>query len=402
MSSDSRSIFNKTVVILSFVSFLNDISTEFLYPILPSYLRSIGFSVLLIGILEGLAEAVAGLGKGYFGKFSDSLGRRSPFVTIGYSLSAISKPLMAAVLHPAWVFVARTLDRLGKGVRTAARDAMLSESSSPGNKAKVFGFHRGMDTLGAVAGPLLALFYLSRNPGDYRTMFFIAFIPAVVAVMLSLFLNDRTRHSEGRTISLRKYFSFLSYWKESGKAFRILSAGLFAFAIFNSSDMFLLLMVKNLGYGDDEVIIFYIFFNIVVALSAFPAGALADRIGYKKSLLAGLLLFGLAYGLMAFAQSKELIFTAFLIYGLFPSFTDGVSKAWITDITPSDRTATALGFYTGVNSLSVMVSGAVAGAIWITFGANAVFLFSSAGALAVFLFLSAMSGKLSNRPGSSL
>ncbi len=389
----SKSIFNKTILILSFVSLLNDISSEMLYPVLPIYFKSIGFSVLFIGILEGFAEAIAGLSKGYFGKYSDLSGRRSPFITVGYAMSAISKPMMVLILQPLWVFFARTLDRLGKGVRTASRDAMLSDNSSPQNKAKVFGFHRGMDTLGAVIGPVIALIYLSYYPGDYRNMFLYAFIPAIAAVLLTLFLKDK-KTQKVESPDIRKYFSFLSYWKISGRQFRLLTIGLFAFALINSSDMFLLLMIKNIGYGDDDVIKIYIFFNLVLALTAFPAGILADKIGYKKSLLAGFSVFAVAYGLMAIAKDKEMIYAAFLLYGMFPSFTDGVSKAWISNITPKENTATALGFFTGVNSIFVLISSALAGLIWNVAGPSSVFVFSSLGAIAVMIYFLLISGSL--------
>lgn len=389
----SKSIFNKTILILSFVSLLNDISSEMLYPILPIYFKSIGFSVLFIGMLEGFAEAIAGLSKGYFGKYSDLSGRRSPFITVGYAMSAISKPMMVLILQPLWVFFARTLDRLGKGVRTASRDAMLSDNSLPQNKAKVFGFHRGMDTLGAVIGPVIALIYLSYYPGDYRNMFLYAFIPAMAAVLLTLFLKDK-KTQKVDSPDIRKYFSFLSYWKISGRQFRLLTIGLFAFALINSSDMFLLLMIKNIGYGDDDVIKIYIFFNLVLALTAFPAGILADKIGYRKSLLAGFVVFAAAYGLMAIAKDKEMIYAAFLLYGMFPSFTDGVSKAWISNITPKENTATALGFFTGVNSIFVLISSALAGLIWNVAGPSSVFVFSSLGAIAVMIYFLFISGSL--------
>jgi sugar phosphate permease len=156
---------------------LADTDSERLYPVHPMYLQSIGFSVLLIGVLEGIAEATAGLSKGYFGKRSDGSGKRVPFVQLGYFLSAISKPMMAVFVYPGWILLARTLDRLGKGIRTGARDAMLSEEATPQTKGKVFGLHRSMDTLGAVLGPLIALLYLQFYPNDYLILFYLAFLP---------------------------------------------------------------------------------------------------------------------------------------------------------------------------------------------------------------------------------
>lgn len=177
----------RTVWVLSLVSLFTDAASEMLYPIMPIYLKSIGFSIVLIGILEGFAEATAGFSKGYFGKLSDNAGKRIPFVQIGYAFSAISKPMMAIFIYPIWIFFARTIDRFGKGIRTGARDALLSDEATSETKGQVFGFHRSMDTLGAVIGPSLALIYLYFYPQDYKTLFFIAFIPGLLAVLASFF-----------------------------------------------------------------------------------------------------------------------------------------------------------------------------------------------------------------------
>src|SRR5215203_3678783 len=178
-----RSI-NRTVIILSVVSLFADIASEMIYPVVPVYLKEIGFSVLLIGILEGVAEFTSGISKGYFGKLSDEKGVRLPFIKSGYFFSAISKPMMAMLVYPVWIFFARTTDRLGKGLRTAARDALLSQQATKETKARVFGFHRAWDTVGAITGPALALVYLHYFPGDYRTFFFLAFIPGLASVAL--------------------------------------------------------------------------------------------------------------------------------------------------------------------------------------------------------------------------
>lgn len=390
-----KNIFSKTVIILSFVSFFNDISSEMLYPVLPIYLKSIGFSVLFISILESFSEALAGLSKGYFGKFSDSLQRRAPFVTFGYMLSAVSKPLLAFFSQISLVFSARTMDRFGKGIRTAARDAMLSENSTPENRASVFGLHRGMDTLGAVVGPLLALAYLSYFPEDYQTLFLIAFIPAATAVLLTFLLKYKPHDANRKAVSLKEYFSFFTYWKRSGKNYRLLTAGLFGFALVNSTDMLLLLMVKSLGYSDSDVIMVYVFYNLVLALSALPAGMLADRLGHMKSLIAGILVFSLSYLLIGFSSGLPMIYSAFVLYGLYPSLTDGVSKALISNISPKEHLGEALGFFTGMNSVFVLAAGLLAGIIWMGFGPAAVFFFSSAGAVAVVIYFTAMKTRFS-------
>ncbi len=181
----------RTIWILSLVSLFTDISSEMLYPVMPLFLSSIGFSSVWIGLLEGMAEATAGLSKGYFGRLSDLTGKRAPFVQLGYLLSAFSKPLMAVFTYPIWIFGARTLDRLGKGLRTGARDAILSDECTPQNKAKVFGFHRGMDTLGAAIGPALALLFLMFYPAQYKILFLLAFIPGLTGTILTLFIKEK-------------------------------------------------------------------------------------------------------------------------------------------------------------------------------------------------------------------
>jgi sugar phosphate permease len=222
----------KTVWALSLVSLFTDTASEMLYPIMPIYLKTIGFSIVLIGILEGVAEATAGLSKGYFGKLSDSTKKRVPFVQVGYALSAISKPMMAVFIFPIWIFFARTLDRIGKGIRTGARDALLSDEATPETKGKVFGFHRSMDTLGAVLGPALALLYLYFYPEDYKTLFFIAFLPGLLAIGATFYLKDKNKTIRTEQLKI-SFFSFLNYWKESPAKYRKLVVGLLAFTLFN-------------------------------------------------------------------------------------------------------------------------------------------------------------------------
>ena len=233
----------RTIWILSLVSLFTDAASEMLYPIMPIYLKTIGFSVVLIGVLEGVAEATAGFCKGYFGKLSDASGKRVPFVQVGYALSALSKPLMAAFAYPLWIFFIRTLDRFGKGVRTGARDALLSDEATSETKGRIFGFHRAMDTTGAVIGPALALLYLYFHPEDYETLFFIALIPGLLAVLASFYLKDKKVQEQKKKTST-SFFSFLNYWKESPPEYRKVLIGLLVFTLFNSSDVFLLLKVK--------------------------------------------------------------------------------------------------------------------------------------------------------------
>jgi len=352
---------------------------------MPVYLRSIGFSVLLIGILEGLAEATAGLSKGYFGKLSDSRGKRVPFVRLGYALSALSKPMMAVFVYPVWIFMGRTMDRLGKGIRTGARDALLSDEATEGTKGRVFGFHRSMDTLGAVAGPALALAWLSFNPGRYRLLFLIAFVPGVLAIALSMLLRDKAR--AGVKKERVSFFSFLHYWRYSSPVYQRLVVGLLVFALCNSSDVFLLLRVKQAGFSDSLTIGVYIFYNVVYALSAFPFGGLADRIGLKRVFLIGLALFVIVYSGMAWRGGFAWYMALFFIYGLYAAATEGVTKAWISNIADKSDTGTAIGAYTGMQSICALLASTLTGWIWGQFGAGAAFLLSAVGAAGVLLYV---------------
>ena len=377
-------IINRTVWILSFVSLFADVASEMLYPIVPVYLKEIGFSIFLIGILEGVAEFTAGLSKGYFGKLSDEKGLRLPFIKSGYFLSAISKPMMAVFTFPIWIFLARTIDRLGKGLRTAARDALLSQNATPQTRSRVFGFHRSMDTLGAVIGPLTALLFLQFNPKQYELLFYLAFVPGLIAVTLVFLLREK--RSPSSTLPTGNFFSFFRYWKIASADFKKLMIGLLAFALFNSSDVFLLLKAKEITGSDTLTISAYIFYNLVFALSSYPLGMLADKLGIKRVFISGLFLFALVYFLFGFTTSGVLVFIAFFLYGIYAAATEGISKAWITNLTPNSNTATAIGFYTSCQSVCSLLASALAGLLWSSFNSGVAFFTTSFVTLFIILF----------------
>jgi len=382
-------ILTRTILLVSFVSLFTDVASEMLYPIMPVYLRSIGFSVLLIGILEGVAEATAGLSKGYFGNLSDVLRKRVPFVKGGYTLSAISKPLLAIFTFPLWVFFARTLDRLGKGIRTSARDAILSDETTQEHKGKVFGFHRSMDTVGAAIGPVLALVFLLFYPGHYKALFIIAFFPGLIAIGLSFLLKEskgKNKENE-KTPAKISFFSYFRYWKKASPEFRRLTGGLLAFALFNSSDAFLLLALKNQGMSDTLMIGCYIFYNLVYALLSYPLGVMADKIGLKTMLITGLLVFSVVYFFFGFATSLVAFGFLFFFYAFYAAATEGVSKALISNLADKSDTATAIGFYTSFASIFTLLSSSLSGLLWFAIGPKAMFMISGAGVFVVVIFL---------------
>lgn len=403
-------ILTRTILLVSFVSLFTDIASEMLYPIMPVYLRSIGFSVLLIGILEGVAEATAGLSKGYFGNLSDIRQKRVPFVRWGYTLSAFSKPMMAIFTFPVWIFFARTLDRFGKGIRTSARDAMLSDETTPEHKGRVFGFHRSMDTIGAAIGPVFALIFLYYYPQQYKWLFIIAFLPGMTAVLLTYFLKERATikrqvpssqfpvlseenspvHPFTRSpISSPKisFFSYFKYWGKSSKGFKLLVSGLLLFTLFNSSDAFLLLALKNQGMSDTHMIGFYIFYNLVYATLAYPIGIAADRIGLKTMLISGLVIFSGVYFFFGFAASTVAFGLLFLFYGVYAASTEGISKALISNIAAKSDTATAIGFFNSFASVFTLLASSLAGLLWYSIGPKAMFMISGIGVLVVSIYL---------------
>ena len=362
-----------------------DIASEMLYPVIPVYLKEIGFSVFLIGVLEGIGNFTAGLSKGYFGKRSDEKGLRLPFIKWGYFLSAISKPMMGAFINPLWIFFARATDRLGKGLRTAPRDALLSQNATRGTKARVFGFHRSMDTLGAVIGPLSALVFLHFFPKQYTSLFFLAIFPGMIAVSLIFLLKEKKQPST--TIGNGNFFSFLKYWKISSPQYKKLVIGLFLFALFNSSDIFLLLKIKEITGSDELTIIAYVFYNLIYVIASYPLGVLADKFGLKTIFCFGLILFAFVYLLFAFTSSTTLVFIGFFIYGIYAAATEGIAKAWITNLTHKINTGTALGFYTSWQSICSLIASVLAGFLWTTYNSTITFTITGIAALSVFLYM---------------
>ncbi len=379
-----RSPLSKTIWMLSLVSLFTDMASEMLYPVMPVYLKAIGFSVIWIGILEGVAEAVAGLSKSYFGAWSDHAGKRLPFVQFGYALSALSKPMMGLMTQVWWIFSARTIDRLGKGIRTGARDALLSAEATPATKAEVFGFHRSMDTLGAVLGPLFALVWLLYHPQQYLPLFIIAFIPGLLAIALTFLVKEKSMEpGVKQRVSLLEGFKF---WKTSGSSYRTVAGGLLVFALINSSDVLLLLKIREAGHPDHVVIGIYIFYNLVFSLLAYPIGRLADRVGLKRIFVIGLFFFTITYAGFAWASQMLVFVGLFFCYGVYAACTEGISKAWLTNISDPRQIGTAIGTYTGFQSIASLFASSVAGFIWYYAGPEAAFLSSAIASFGVLVY----------------
>lgn len=377
---------SSTVLWAGVVSFLMDVSSEMIYPLVPLFMvQSLGARTSTLGLIEGIAESTASILKVFSGWISDRMGRRKLLMTAGYGTSAGSRiilPLAGAWHH---VLLFRFVDRLGKGIRTAPRDALIAESTDPSCLGRAFGFHRAMDTLGAVVGPALALLIMRVTGENYRTVFMASILPAVAAVVVIL-LFIRERRSSQRSELPPPRLTFREF--DGRLKLFLLAATLFALG--NSSDVFLILKAREVGIPVMLIPALHLTFNVIYALGAVPAGMIADRYGKRRVILAGFLLFALLYGGFAVASSPETVWLLFPAYGLFMALTEGIQKAFIASIAPPAVTATAFGVHATLVGLATLPASLVGGILWEKVSPAATFLFGSTtalGAAAIFILL---------------
>lgn len=349
----------RNVKMLGLVSLLTDASSEAVYPVLPLFLANVLHTpVAAIGLIESVAEATASIVKVFSGWLSDRLGRRKRLVVAGYTLSNLMKPLLAIV--PGWtsVLALRWADRLGKGIRTAPRDALIADSSTEGRRGRDFGFHRALDTVGAAIGPLTAWAILTMAPGAYRTVFLVSAIPGTIAILVVLaFVRDikpGSRPAVRPTIRLRHL----------GRPFVLFTAASAVFALGNSSDAMLILRAQDLGATAALVPLMYFVFNVVAAALATPFGKLSDRVGRRWILAAGFAGYALVYAGFAMAHGAASPWLLFALYGVPYAMTEGLARAYVMDLVPADVRATAVGGYTFVLGLAALPASAGAGLLW--------------------------------------
>jgi MFS family permease len=244
-----------------------------------------------------------------------------------------------------------------------------------------------MDTLGAVLGPTLALIYLAYRPNDYQTLFYLAFFPGTISIAFTFLIKEKQQQKSSLKLKIG-LLDFVKYWNQSPAIYQQLVAALLLFSLFNSSDVFLLLKIKEAGFNDTTVIGTYIFYNLIYAISSYPLGILADKVGMKRILVSGLILFAIVYVGMAYAQSEVVFLGLFFLYGMYAAATEGIAKAWITNICEKKDTATAIGSYTAFQSIATLLASSLAGLIWFYTGASTVFLLSGIIALAVAIYIS--------------
>ena len=356
-------------------SLLTDLSSEMLYAVIPLYVTEVlGAPISVVGLIEGVAESTASTLKAVSGWLSDRSRRRRPFALAGYTLSAIAKPLLALAASWTWVLGARVVDRAGKGLRGPARDALIADSTAPEHRGRAFGFHRAMDTMGAVIGPLLALVALSPFGLGYTGLFLLAAVPAFAGiVVLARVPEIRGPLPE----SPRTGFGL----NVSPELFRFLAV-IALFALGNSSNVFLLLRARDLGWSPEGVLGLYVTYNLTYAAAALPAGSLSDRIGRRGVLLGGFVLSGVVYAGFAIADDRLYAVPLLALYGLYAAAFAGAGRAYVSDLAQRGRIATAMGLYQAVTGVLVLVASLIAGVLWERFGAHAPFVFGATTSLA--------------------
>ena len=371
----------RTVWLIGLISFVNDSASEMLYPLMPLYLATVLMAgPKALGLIEGIAEATSSIFKLVSGVIFDRTKRTKPWIVIGYFLAGIGRPLIAIANSWTWVLCIRFTDRLGKGLRSSPRDALLAESVAPNQRGLTFGLHRSMDNAGAVFGPLMAALLLSMNI-PLRDIFLWAVIPGVITVVLALCLQESPREQQ-----VVKPFS----WSLEGLSpqFKryILVAGIFALA--NSSDMFLLLRARELGVPQEQIPLLWAAISLITTLFGTPLSALSDRFSRKNFILIAWCAFAFFYIAMSFSGITIWMLCAlFGIYGLFKAATEGVEKALVADLAPIGMAGTAFGWFNLVSGLMLLPASLIFGWLYESFSPQYAFLFSGSCALLAFLLL---------------
>jgi MFS family permease len=374
---------SRNVYVLSAVSFFQDAASELVYPVLPLFLTGVlGASPAIVGLIEGVAEATASIMKAVSGRLADRM-RRRPLIAAGYGISSFSKLLIGFATGWPLVLIARFADRVGKGVRTSPRDALIAADTPRELRGRAFGFHRAADTAGAVVGPLLGLLLYEVLDHRLRPLFFVAFVPAAVSVALIGLVRERAAPppaSGARAGTTSPSQLPARFWR--------VVAFLAIFGLVNFSDALLILRADELGLGFVEIVLVYVLYNTTYAALSYPAGRLSDRVPRHLVFAAGIAVFAAAYVGLGLTTSAAWVWVLLPLYGGYTALTDGVGKAWLADLLPSDRLGTGLGMYQAITGAASLVAGIWAGLAWGETGRVPLLLSgTTAGVLAVVLAL---------------
>ena len=392
----------RPVWLLGWVSFFTDTASEMIYPLMPLFLtRVLGAGAMSLGVIEGVAEAANSVLKIWSGRMADKTGAPKRLVIAGYGLSSVMRPFLGAVTNWIHVLALRFIDRLGKGIRGAPRDAMLAVFATADNRGRVYGFHRAMDHAGAVVGPLAASAFLFFYPGAYRTLFALTIIPGIV-VMLILFRVPEARRQPASTPDTQLITSKSSLARLPGRLYRALTI-IFIFSLGNASDAFLLLRMGDLGVAAFWIPLLWSAIHVVKSVSSVVGGALSDRFGRRTLIALGWLVYALVYGAFGAFENIAVVVAAFLTYGLYFGLTEGVEKAWVADLAPAEMRGTAFGIYNAVLGFGSLAASLLFGAIWTRVSPPAAFYTGAAlaGVATVLLYFLFSPGSPASASGSS-
>ncbi len=389
------------IILLGFVSFFSDLSSEMVYPLIPLYLTgAFGATPVLLGIIEGIAESVASLLKVYSGYVTDKYFNRKPVAFLGYAGGLVYK--VALIWAASWtgILFARIIDRIGKGIRTAPRDALVAESADSAHMGKSFGIHKALDKAGSALGILFAYLLLADTVGafDYKKVFALSAIPAVLGLFALLFVKEeKMKKTASKEIEKERFWHNL---KNIDGNLKLYLAIAFIFTLGNSSNAFLLLRANNIGFSDMNVVLLYLVYNLTAALLAIPFGKLSDKLGRKCVLVAGYLIFSAVYLGFAFSNHQTTFILLFVLYGFYTAMISGVERAMITEIAPQNLKGTMLGLHATVVGVALLPASVIAGLLWYKIGPAAPFVFGAVLSLAAALILVVLFNKLG--PGKSL
>jgi len=349
----------RNIFIMGLVSLFTDLSSQMVFPLIPLFLTTVlGCGAYVVGIVEGAAETTASLLKVVSGYWSDKINKRKPFILFGYSMSSITKPLFA--LANIWTFVLflRVIERIGKGIRTAPRDALVAESCDESVRGKAFGFHRAADGIGSILGAVLALLLLPV--WGYRNIFLFALVPGVISVFIILFIQEKNAPAKQETKEVSVKLS-LKELPVNLRFFIIVSS---VFAVGHFGYAFLLLRAKNIGLADNTAILLYVVFYIVYSICVIPLGIVSDKVGRKPVLMAGYVLFGItSFGLLVTSGFYGILLF-FISYGIFYAMIDGTQRAFVVDLAPQHLKGTSLGVFHTAIGLVALPGGYIAGLLW--------------------------------------
>jgi MFS family permease len=376
----------QAVWILGFASLFTDVSSEMIHSVLPLFLVStLNTSASIVGLIDGFAETLASVLKLFSGALSDHFGRRKPLLIAGYTLSALVKPLFAVAQNPAMVLLARSLDRTGKGIRAAPRDALVADVTDEHLRGAAYGLRQALDSVGAFVGPAVALVALSYTNNDYRFVFWLALIPGVLTILLlAIGIQEPNRHAESKDTRPRLNWQSI---KDLGRPFWLVFAVAVIFTLGNSSDAFILLRAKELGVTPNFVPMALVVINVVYSATAYPAGKLSDHIGRKTILLVSFALYATVYAGFALAENSTQIWCLMALYGLYLGLSQGTLLALTADRVPQTLRGTAFGFINLSIGIGLLPASLMGGFLWDTVSSSATFWVGSAFALIAFLLL---------------